>query len=156
MKKLLLAAVCSVSAMLFADTDLRLNNFSAANGGNSEIVSLFWKTRGLKLTAAGDSDVRVTYNQFFTYQHRMIYHVSADVSGNGTPFVEFQFFNADGTACGEVMPAKATLRGDDMDAFLDLRDHTWQTPPRRFKVTIGVRKGGVMVFDDIELEVDND
>ena len=35
MKKLLLAAVCSVSAMLFADTDLRLNNFSAANGGNS-------------------------------------------------------------------------------------------------------------------------
>jgi hypothetical protein len=156
MKKLLLAAVCSVSAMLFADTDLRVNNFSAPNGGNSEIVSLFWKTRGLKLSAAADSDVRVTYNQFFTYRDRMIYHVSADVSGTGTPFVEFQFFNADGTACGEVMPAQVLVHGDDMEAVLDLRNQTWQTVPRRFKVTIGVKKGGVMTFDDIELEVDND
>ena len=156
MKKLFLALVCSVGSLLFADTDLRVQNFSAPTGGTAEVISLFWKTRGLKLTADSNSDLRVTYNQFFTFQDRMIYELSADIEGTGTPLVEFQFFNADGTPCGQPVAATIQVRGDDLEARLDLRNTTWETVPRRFKVIIGVQKGGVVVLDDIELDIDND
>ncbi len=157
MKKLLLLLVSAAGTLLFAGSDLRVQNFSAAAGGKAEVISLFWKTRGLKLTADETSDVRVTCNQFFTYRGPVVYEVSADIKGNGTPFVEFQFFNTDGTPCGQPVAANVLVRGNDMKALLDLRNTTWQTaPPRRFKVIIGVKQGGILTFDDIELDVDDD
>ncbi len=157
MKKLLLALICSAAAALHADIDLRENNFSKPANGTAEIVSINWLDRGLKLTAPADMDAEVTYNRTFTFRAGLFYKVSGDFSGNGEIFVKMYFFNQDGTP-GKVPVKSAVVRQklDEFEAKFDLREFTAANAPYKFNVAIGVKKGGSIVLDDIELEVDDD
>ena len=157
MKKLLLALVCSVSALLFADTDLRVQKFSKPDKGTAEVVSTGWKNYGLKITAPADADAKVTYDQMFHFYPGMFYEVSGDFSGTGEIFVEMYFFNQDNTPY--KVPVKRALmfcKRGDFKAKFDLREFTAADAPRRFKVVIGVKKGGTALLEDMELEVDDD
>ena len=50
------------------------------------------------------------------------------------------------------MSAREETRG----LIFDLREFTSVNAPYPFKVVIGVKKGGSVVVDDLELEVDDD
>ena len=157
MKKLLLAVVCSASTLLFADVDLRESKFSKPASGTSEIVSVGFLDRALKLTADAKSDAEVVYNRFFTFRPGMFYKVSGDFAGQGKVFVKMYFYNQDGTPW-KVAVKNAVVRQkfDEFEAKFDLNEFTSANAPRQFKVAVGVKKGGSVVLDDMELEVDND
>ena len=157
MKKILLALICSAGALLFADTDLRVQKFSQPVKGSAQVVSTGWKNYGLKLAATPDSDAEVIYNQLFRFYPGMFYKVSGDFSGTGEIFVKMYFYNLDGTPYKvPVKDAVIRLEKDEFDARFDLREFTAADAPRRYKVVIGVKKGGSIILEDLELEVDDD
>ena len=156
MKKFLLALVCSSAMVLSADVDLRVQKFADITGGTAKVISTGWKNYGLDMKASADRDVTATYRQLFTYYPNMIYELSADIRGNGTPFAVFNFLNADGSPCKVDVPVNTFVKGDDFKAVLDLRNVKLTTTPARFTVSIGVKKGGSVIFEDVELEIDND
>ena len=156
MKKFLLALVCSSAMVLSADVDLRVQKFADVTGGTAEVISTGWKNYGLEMKASADRDVTAAYRQIFTFYPNMIYKLSADIRGSGTPFAVFNFLNTDGSPCKVDVPVKTFVKGDDFKAVLDLRNVKLTAVPARFTVTIGVKKGGTMIFEDVELEIDND
>ena len=157
MKKVFLALICSAGALLCADTDLREKNFSTPATGTSEIVSVGWFDSGLKLTSAAQADAEVVYNSAFTFRPGMFYKVSGDFTGQGEIFVKMYFFNRNGTPYKvPVKTAAVRQKIDEFEAKFDLREFTGTNSPAQFKVAIGVKKGGSVVLDDLELEVDND
>jgi hypothetical protein len=87
----------------------------------------------------------------------MFYKVSGDFSGNGEIFAKMYFYNLDGTPYKvPVKDAVIRLKRDEFDALFDLREFTAADAPRRYKVVIGVKKGGSIILEDLELEVDDD
>ena len=157
MKKLLLALVCSAGSLLYADADLRENNFSKPASGRSEIVFTGWFDRGLKLTAAAESDAEIVYNRSFRFYPGMFYKVNGEFSGRGEIFVKMYFFNQDGSPY-KVSEKTAVVwqKRDEFEAKFDLREFNSTNAPYQFKVVIGVKKNGSVVLDDMELDVDDD
>ena len=157
MKKFLLTVFCFAGVLLFADADLRERNFSKPAKGTSEIVSVGFLDYGLKITADAKSDSEVVYDRFFNFRPGLFYQVNGDYSGRGEIFVKLYFFNQDGTPYKTAMKnAVVRQKFDEFEAKFDLREFTAANYPYQFKVAIGVRKGGSVVLDDLELEVDDD
>ena len=157
MKKFFLALVCSAGTLLYADTDLRENNFSKPASGTSEIVSVGWLDRGLKITTTEKSDSEVVYNRAFNFRPGLFYKVGGDFTGQGEIVVKMYFFNRDGTPY--TVPVKSAVvrqKFDEFEAKFDLREFTATDSPYQFKIAVGVKKGGSVVLDDMELEVDDD
>ena len=157
MKKVFLALVCSAGTLLFADTDLQEKNFSKPARGTSEIVSVGWFDSGLKLTADAKGDAEVVYNKVFNFRPGLFYKVSGDFTGQGEVFVKMYFFNRNGTPY--KVPVKSAVvrqKFDEFEAKFDLSEFNKTNSPAQFKVAVGVRKGGSVVLDDMELEVDDD
>lgn len=157
MKKFLLTTLfCCASIVLTAGTDLRVQNFLPASGGTAEVVSTGWKNYGLKLTAGAQSDVTVMYKQIFTFHPGMIYEISGDISGTGELFAELQYFDIDNKPVS-YPKSKMTIRirKDEFKAVLDLREVDMPNPPRRCKVVLGVKKGGSLLLEDMELDVED-
>ena len=158
MKKFLLALIiCSAGALTYADVDLREKNFSKPAVGSSEIVTVGWFDHKLKITATAEADAEVIYNKAFNFIPGMFYKVSGDVSGRGEIIAKLYFFNQDGTAY-KVAEKSAVVRQkfDEFEAKFDLSEFNKTNSPAQFKVAVGVRKGGSVVLDDMELEVDDD
>ena len=157
MKLILLVLICSASTLLYAGTDLREKNFSKPASGTAEIVSVGWFDYGLKITTDAKADTEVVYNRTFNYRPGLFYEVNSDFSGKGDIFVKMYFFNQDGTPY-EVPEKSAVVRQkfDEFEAKFDLQEFTATKYPYQFKIAIGVKKGGSVVLDDIELEVDDD
>ena len=158
MKKFLLALIiCSAGALTYADVDLREKNFSQPAKGSSEVITVGWLDHRLKITAAAEADAEVIYNKAFNFIPGMFYKVSGDVSGRGEIIAKLYFFNQDGTPY--KVPVKSAVvrqKLDEFEARFDLRKFTPVNAPYQFKVVIGVKKGGSVVVDDLELEVDDD
>lgn len=157
MKKLLLMVLCSAGALVYADADLRVKNFAKPEKGSSEIVSAGWLDHSLKITAPADADSEVVYNKLFSFNPRMFYKVQGDLSGDGKVFVKIYFFNKDGTPY-KVAEKSAVVHQewDEFESRFNLSEFTLADAPHKFKIAVGVKKGGTVVLDDLELEVDND
>ena len=157
MKRILLALVCSAGTLLYADADLREKNFAKPESGTSEIVSVGWMDHGLKLNAASEADAEVLYNQAFNFRAGFFYEINGDFSVQGEIFVKLYFFNQDGTPY-KVPEKSAAVRQkrDEFEAKFDLREFTNADSSYQFKAAIGVKKGGSVILDDLELEVDDD
>ena len=157
MKKFLFALVFTAGTLLYADVDLREKDFSKPANGTSEIVSKGWFDYGLKITSAADSDAEVVYNRFFNFRPGLFYKVNGDYAGHGEVFAKMYFFNQDGTPYKvPVKSAAIKQKMDEFEATFDLREFTASDAPYQFKVAVGVKKGGYVVLDDLELEVDDD
>ena len=157
MKKVFLALVCSAGTLLYADIDLREKNFSKPVSGTSEIVSVGWFDSGLKITSSAQADAEVVYNRAFKFRPGVFCKVSGDFTGQGEIFVKMYFFNQNGTPY--KVPVKSAVvhqKFDEFEAKFDLRGFSRTDSPSQFKVAIGVKKGGSVVLDDMELEVDDD
>ena len=157
MKKMLAVLTFTAGALLYADADLHEKNFSNAVGGTSKIVSVGWMDHGLKVTADAKSDAAIVYNKSFNFRPGLYYKVSGDFTGQGEIFVKMYFYNQDGTAYKvPVKNAVVRQKRDEFEAKFDLREFTAANAPSQYKVVIGVKKGGSVVLDDLELEVDDD
>ena len=158
MKKFLVTLVfCCAALAVYADMDLRVQNFSGVTGGTAKVVSTGWKNYGLQLTADQKSDLRITYKQLFTFYPGKVYKLSADISGNGVPFAELRFLDIDNRPLKQaVIPMQVRIHRGELKAFADLRKTRFEEMPSRFQVIIGVKKGTSLLIEDVEFEVDND
>ena len=157
MKKFLFLILSLASLPLFGDIDLRVQNFAKAVNGTADVVSTGWKNYGLKVVASAEKDATVEFKQMFTFYAGKVYEISGDFSGSGKLFVELHFFNNDNTPYKVPMKrADAVIDGDDFEVKFDLREFPANDAPRRFKVVFGVAKGGSVLLEDIEMDMDND
>lgn len=149
--------VCLASTLLFADMDLRVQRFINASGGTAKIVSTGWKNYGLELAAFANSDLRVTYDQLFTFYPDKVYELSADVKGNGTPFAELRLLDIYNRPVAPVtVPFKVFIHKGELKGRLDMRGMKFAEMPRRFQLVIGVKKGTSLLVEDVEFDIDDD
>ena len=158
MKKILLTVLCCfASCILFADMDLRVQKFINASGGSAKIISAGWKNYALELTASADNDLRVTYDQLFSFYPDKVYEISADVRGTGTPIVELRLLDIYNKPVAQVtVPFNVFIRKGELKGKLDMRGMKFTEMPRRFQLVIGVKKGSSLIVEDVEFDIDDD
>lgn len=150
--------VCFASTLLWADMDLRVQRFVDPAGGTAKVISAGWKNYALELTASADSDLRVTYDQLFTFYADKVYELSADIKqGDGSNvFAELRLLDIHNKPVAPVtVPFKVHIRKGELKGRLDMRGMKFSEMPRRFQLVIGVKKGSALVIEDIEFDIDN-
>lgn len=163
MKKILLTAIAFSGTVLLADIDLNVKHFLPPENGSAKIVTRrgWFGKKAIMLNGKGNETAPATamYKKSFPFRNA-VYEVKAYIVAQGTAYIDLVFVNAAGKELltRRIISVNATdsVAHREYEGKADLRGVIFKESPAAVKLLIGIGKNSSAVFEDIEMEIDDD
>ena len=160
MKKAMTLFAALTVFTVWADLKFPAQAFEVISGGTAKVVrgNRFF-SKAVLLQADKGSDVTAQIPRFaYLYSANTVYEADAEIKGQGKAFIELHFLDFKDQLIFKERVAEqfATEKFRDIKGKADMRGKKLPGTPFKVTIVIGVEKDGRVVFDDIELDAEDD